>query len=323
MRTLTQSKEQRDTFLKALMAEWEVIAPVKTDASRFEPIKDPSKIYYEKQTYEPAKKYFFPQKETLFQFDGTKLTTVQPKSMKRIFFGLRRCDLNAIQHQDMVFIQDAHDPYYAKLREQSVLIGYHCNTAPSEYCFCGSLKLEDFFDLMYYDKGDHLLVEIGSEKGEELVRTHARLFEESTRRITQEDKFIPGADRLKRTDVTTLYDRPEWKEGVDLCLSCGACTSLCPTCYCFEIHDETSTADLSKGTREREWSSCQLPGFSRVAGDHVFRKEREQRFKHRIYHQLQYFQEKYGKDLCVGCGRCITGCPTRIDFVDIINRMPQ
>ena len=64
-----------------------------------------------------------------------------------------------------------------------------------------------------------------------------------------------------------------------------------------------------------------LPEFTRVAGDHVFRKDREGRFKHRIYHQLDYYKDKYGEFLCTGCGRCIEGCPTRIDFVPIINEM--
>ena len=80
-------------------------------------------------------------------------------------------------------------------------------------------------------------------------------------------------------------------------------------------------SDLQKGERYREWSSCQLDSFTRVAGDHVFRNKREDRFKHRIYHQLVYFKERYGLNMCVGCGRCIKLCPTTIDFVDIINKM--
>ena len=97
---------------------------------------------------------------------------------------------------------------------------------------------------------------------------------------------------------------------------------ICPTCYCSGIKDEADW-DLKKMQRVREHTSCQLKSFTKVAGGHVFRSSRSDRFKHRIYHQLQWFKEKNGIDLCVGCGRCITGCPTKIDFVDIINEFEK
>jgi len=50
---------------------------------------------------------------------------------------------------------------------------------------------------------------------------------------------------------------------------------------------------------------------------------REDRFKHRIFHQLQYFKDRHGMNLCTGCGRCIRGCPTRINFVKILNEMQE
>ncbi|MFH1590571.1 MAG: 4Fe-4S dicluster domain-containing protein [archaeon] len=308
-------------FLEALGRKMELIAPVKTDVARFEPVTDVSKIYLDKNTYLPAKEYFFHKEEVLFSFSGTKLTVPAFEVKERAFFGLRRCDLNGIRHQDMVFLQDGNDPYYKSARDKSLLLGYHCNTAPSPYCFCESLDLVDFFDLMFYERGDLVLIEVGSDKGEKLIKRFSKYFSPHNRRITQEEKQIPGADRLETTDITSFYDHPDWKKGVDQCLSCGACTALCPTCYCFEIHDETKLTDHTKGERKRSWSSCQVQEFTKVAGGHVFRKEREERFKHRIYHQLDYFKDKYGVDLCVGCGRCIEGCPTRIDFVKIINGM--
>jgi ferredoxin len=79
-------------------------------------------------------------------------------------------------------------------------------------------------------------------------------------------------------------------------------------------------ADLKKGKRFKEWDSCQFLNFTMVAGGGVFRKERLARFKHRIYHKLQYFREKFGMDMCTGCGRCIEACPRLIDFTDVINK---
>ncbi len=307
--------------MRRLKEHHELIAPVKTDVVRFEKISEVNSIHFDKNSYFPLKEYFFKKSEVLFNFTGNKITVPSFEVHNRIFFGIRRCDLNAIRHQDMVFIEQAKDPYYTAARHNSYLIGYHCNEAPSPYCFCGSLELVDFYDLMYYDKGDYFLVEVGSKKGEHLLEKYRSYFTLSDETISPQDKKIKGADRLDKKDISAFYNHADWKKGVDLCLSCTACTALCPTCYCFEIHDEVKTSNPAEGTRKRQWSSCQLQDFTKVAGDHVFRKEREQRFKHRIYHQLEYFKEKNGINLCVGCGRCIDGCPTRIDFVDIINKM--
>ncbi len=314
-------KKRLNEFLLQLSKSYELIAPVKTDVVRFERVKNPETIHLEKNAYFPLKEYFFKKEEVLFTFTGNKIQETTLSSPKRAFFGIRKCDLNAIHHQDIVFMKDTQDPYYIAQRKNSLLLGYHCPSAPSPYCFCGSLDLIDFFDLMFYDKEDHFLVEVGSEKGKKLAEKYGKLFSPSTRLMTQADKVIPGADRLDKKDISAFYDHKDWKKGADICLSCGACTALCPTCYCFEIHDEVKAENVNKGERKRSWSSCQLQEFTRVAGDHVFREDREERFKHRIYHQLEYFKEKYGVQMCVGCGRCIDGCPTRIDFVDIINKM--
>jgi len=321
LQTFKLDKKSAWAFLGKLKDDFELIAPVKKDLVRFETIEDTKDIYLEKNTYFSVKEYFFKKHETIFQFDGNKITVPVAQTPKRVFFGIRKCDLNGIKHQDMVFTEQISDPYYTAARENSFLLGYHCNEAPSVYCFCGSLNLVDYYDLMFYDRKDFFLIEIGSEKGSFLVNKYKQFFKETAPEIKADEKIIYGADRLEKKDISKLYDHPDWKKGVDLCLSCSACTAVCPTCYCFELHDTVKTENPAQGERVREWSSCQVQEFSKVAGNHVFREKREERFKHRIYHQLEYFKEKNGINLCVGCGRCIEGCPTRIDFVQIINEM--
>jgi heterodisulfide reductase subunit C len=323
MQVFRQDKKRFLEFLNKLRQSYELIAPVKKDLVRFERIEKIDDIYLKNNSYFPLKEYFFKKQETLFRFDEKKITMPRLQKPSRVFFGIRKCDLNAIKHQDAVFTDDVKDPYYKAARQNSYLLGLHCQEACSQYCFCGSLEFVDFFDLMFYEKRDYFLVEVGSEKGKFIVEKFKAFFEHSNDVIRQQDKQIEGSDRLEKKDISQLYDNPNWKKGVDRCFSCSACTTLCPTCYCFEIYDEVITQDLKRGERKRQWSSCQLQEFTRVAGDHVFREAREARFKHRIYHQLQYFKEKYGTNLCVGCGRCIEGCPTRIDFVQIINEMPK
>jgi len=310
-----------NSLLTVLQKEFEIIAPVKNSAVRFQSIKDPEEIYLDAISYFPAKEYFFRKKEVLFGFKGLKIAVPELEKPKRIFFGLRKCDLNAIKHQDKVFLETVKDPYYSAMRENSILIGYHCNTAPSKYCFCGTLNLQDYYDLLFFDRGEIFYVDVGTEKGQRLIDSQKKFFEPIDYQLTVEDRKISNAGRLLTDDISEFYDNHLWTDGINNCLSCGACTALCPTCYCFEMHDEVSTKNIKNGERIRNWSSCQLREFTKVAGNHVFRNSRDARFKHRIYHQLQYFREKNGVNLCVGCGRCIAGCPTRIDFVEIINEM--
>ncbi len=314
-------KKRLISFLDKLKQNYELIAPVKTDLVRFETIKNIKDICLKENAYFPLKDYFFRKREVICTFDGTTIHPSKPYAPARVFFGIRRCDLNGIARQDRVFVHDAKDPHYIEARAKSYLLGYHCDAPPSKYCFCGSMDLEDFHDLMFFDRGNYLLVEVGSEKGRKLIEDHKRFFKKTKITIHEKEKIIKGTDNLQKKDIQPWYDHPDWKKGVDMCFSCAACTTLCPTCYCFEISDEAATENIKSCTRCRTWSSCQLPSFTRVAGDHVFRKEREERFKHRIYHQLAYFKQKYGKPLCVGCGRCISGCPTRIDFIKMINEM--
>lgn len=308
-------------FLSKITKKYSLIAPIKTDLVRFQEIDDAKDIILDEIPFFPVKNFIFKQKDALINFDGTKVSVPIYNPKRKVIFGIRRCDLNAIKHQDLVYMGKFVDPNYKAERDSMLLIGYHCDKACNEYAFCGSMNLTDFYDLMFIDKGDEFIVDVGSSKGQKFIDEFKHFFASSKYQLTHDDKVVEGTNRLHKMDISKLYDNPDWQKGVDQCLSCSACTSLCPTCYCFEIRDIVDTTDTKKVRRERNWSSCQQKSFTRVAGGHIFREKRSERFRHRIYHQLAYFKKKYGTNLCVGCGRCISACPTRIDFVKIINEM--
>ncbi len=314
-------KRDLGRLIEHLSRSCEVLAPVKRDGVvNFEAVSADSQISLNEHSYLPLKRLFFRPSETLMEFKKDKLTVPKKKRAQRIIIGAKRCDLNSIKRQDIMFTFDSKDPYYMAERERTLLIGYQCKRAYDEYCFCGSMDLEDCQDIMIYDRGPVMLLETTSKKGDAFIRKHGKFFKSTDQAPKESERVIKGSDRLKNTDISSLYDNPKWKRGVDLCLSCAACVLLCPSCYCFTIDDENEM-DLVSGKRTRTHASCQLKSFTRVAGDHVFRDTREARFKHRIYHQLQWFKERHGTNLCTGCGRCIRYCPTRIDFVEMINGM--
>lgn len=314
-------KRDLDKFIESLNRRFDVYAPVKkNDVVNFEKVSDADGIVLQEHSYISLKRFFFKTRETIFEFNGDNISVPKKKTKKRIILGTKRCDLNSIMRQDIMFMFETKDPYYKQERERTLLIGYQCKRAYDEYCFCGSIELEDCQDIMLYDRGPVFLVEVTSKKGEALVKKFPGFFKRTNNVPSNEEKVVKRADRLKNRDISKFYDNKKWKKGVDLCISCGACTLLCPSCYCFSIDDENDM-NLKTGRRVRTHASCQLKSFTRVAGGHVFRDSREDRFKHRIYHQLQYFKDRHGLNLCTGCGRCIRFCPTRIDFVKMINQM--
>ena len=314
-------KRELGNLIGILSRASEVYAPISREGvTNFEKVTGDEKIALHEHSYLPLKRFFFRPRETLFEFRGQGLKVPPASKKRRIIIGAKRCDLNSIKRQDVMFMFETRDPYYARERERTLLIGYHCKRAYDEYCFCGSMELEDCHDLMIYDRGPILLFEAATKKGDEFIRRHHTFFRKTSKVPRPDERVIKGADRLKNRDISSSYDSAKWKQGVDLCLSCGACTALCPSCYCFTIDDENNM-DLASGKRTRTHASCQVKSFTRVAGGHVFRESRESRFKHRIYHQLQWFKDRHGTNLCTGCGRCIRHCPTRIDFVEIINGM--
>jgi sulfhydrogenase subunit beta (sulfur reductase) len=113
------------------------------------------------------------------------------------------------------------------------------------------------------------------------------------------------------------YESVAWNELADRCLSCGACSFVCPTCYCFDVRDDVDLGTRS-GRRTRIWDSCLFTSHAAVAGGENFRKSRSSRVKFRFYHKQRGFVAEYGRPSCVGCGRCSVACPAGIDIVTVI-----
>jgi len=309
-------KKRLNEFLRKVSKGKELIAPVKRNTLRFEVVENLNDICLEGRPLFPIKKFFSPPKQDLFKLNAAdKKKPFEEEKIKikpRIIFGARLCDFNGLLRLDKLFnSKEYQDDYYKAARENTLLLGINCVPAPSKYCFCESMALEKYYDLFFHDMGDKYYVEAASPKGEVLIMN-----------LEDYDFVMPDIKtdkKLEKRDLAQFYDDMAWNLENDKCLSCGKCTAHCTTCLCFDVNDELET-DVKHGKRFKEWDSCQFLNFTLVAGGGVFRKERLPRFKHRIYHKLQYFREKFGFDMCTGCGRCIEACPRLIDFTDVVNR---
>ncbi|MEM4330861.1 MAG: 4Fe-4S dicluster domain-containing protein, partial [Candidatus Pacearchaeota archaeon] len=256
----------------------------------------------------PIKKFFIKEGEVLFYFKKDKIISNKEKQKKRVIFGLRKCDLNALKVIDKIF----YDYNYLERRKNTILIGIFCDK-PDEFCFCNSMELEEYYDLFFYPYNENYIIKVGSKKGESLVKN---LRETKEAVIPQQKNYLV----LKNKEITKDYFNPLWKNDSEKCLSCTACTINCPTCNCFDIKD-INDIEFSSGRRVRNQTSCLLKSFTEVAGGKCFRDSRIDRFKHFVYHKIVFFKKKFGRYMCVGCGRCLRSCPMKINWVETINNI--
>ena len=110
------------------------------------------------------------------------------------------------------------------------------------------------------------------------------------------------------------YEHPRWDEVARRCLSCGNCTSVCPTCFCNTVED-TSDIEGARFERTRRWDSCFTHQFSYIHGGPV-RVSTRARYRQWMTHKLATWWDQFGTTGCVGCGRCITWCPVGIDITE-------
>lgn len=335
MEAFVLPKADLGNFVAKLKADYEVFGPVAKETTFvFAPVSsaEEMRLDYDTTILSP-KKFFHQPEQDLLEFSGVAdVAEIKKPVGKRVLFGVHPCDVNGLLSLDKVFLGTYPDPYYKELRENTVIIALNC-VKPCKNGFCASFNTGpevDFgFDLSLTDIGEKFVVVVGSEKGKELAV--------GLERASQED-LIAGKKALRasqheitrRIDVGGNlgeflhhnFDHLVWMEEKEKCLACGACTSVCPTCYCFAVRDWVDLS-LQKGGRTRMWDSCMFYEFSRVALDHVFVPDRTSRLKQRLYHKLAYNEQQFGAPGCVGCGRCVTACPRGIDPVDIVSRIQE
>jgi sulfhydrogenase subunit beta (sulfur reductase) len=283
----------------------------------------------------PPKKYLLPQREALLRYSLGKETIITPSldTTRRVIFGVHSCDLHGIWLLDDIFAEGSPDAHYRSRRDNTLMIGIDCKSPCWEHSFCksmGTLKPGGGYDIFLTDMGDEYAVQVATGEGQALLEYgtfhYPDLKFKDAFHVAWRIKLADFPDRIEfDTDrlpamLAEAYDDLIWDALEERCFDCGACTVVCPTCYCFDVLDEADL-DLTGGVRYRKWDSCQLQDFSLLAGGQNMRGKRSDRLRHRFFRKGKYFKEKFGRFACVGCGRCGRACLVHIDVMEVFNQL--
>ncbi len=333
MKILKMPKQNLDLFVSVLPAFGEVYAPMQRGKgfvfdrpSRWSDVQ----MNYAR-TILPPKKLLLPPRETTFSFDPDKgfQDLLAEASKPMILFGVHSYDIYGLNILDRVFAQAKFpDPYYIARRKATAIIGV--DFVPDDKHTAGSMNadfVDHGFDLFLSDIGNDYLVLVGTSRGDDIVVKSGGLmqtpaeadFAEYKRRSKiRRDSYKTRLDMEDLPEILEMeYHSKVWDDFGTKCLSCGSCSMVCPTCYCFDVSDEVNLGSRA-GRRIRSWDSCLLRTHALVAGGENFRGARSSRVKFRFYHKQRGFVAEYGRPSCVGCGRCVEVCPAQINIITVI-----
>jgi len=326
-------------FWDALAQTMDVYAPRKIAEhyvySRYDPSDSPDPDWNEIRSCTPPKDFLFPPRE---------LASVLPQPSEPVeirpfaVLGLKACDLRSLEILDRVFREEGmEDPSYAVRRQAMFTIASDCSSA-GESCFCNVLGgrpyPESGFDLSISPVTDGYIIQGGSPRGKSFLFSHAKMFgdvpdallderkgrrEGVVRQLAQAHADLPLGVPLKDL-VERGYDSEIFDEEARTCVECQACTRVCPTCHCFYLYD---TRQQDYFAKMKMWDSCMRIGYAGVAGGANPRKILGDRLRHRYMHKFVWFFDRYGIEMCVGCGRCIDAETGDVDMRRILRRLNE
>ncbi len=275
------------------------------------------------------KQFFFPSQTELASYARDENGHWQideriPDLTPLALFGVFPCDLAAIQVQDRIFLREEwKDPIYWSRRQSAFILAVNC-LHPCGTGFCASMgtgpKANPGYDLSLTELEDVFLVEVGSEAGRlvmegiPLLPTSAFWLQAANKSLedasSKMGRSLPHPEELPDLLLNNL-DARQWDDVARRCMSCASCTQVCPTCFCWDTRD---SANLTGQTarRDRLWDSCFNPDYSYIVGGST-RPSTRSRYRQWLTHKFGSWYGQFGTSGCVGCGRCITWCPAKID----------
>lgn len=325
---LRLTKDNFDKIIDCLKKEYKIYAPKvmegkgrfsDTDMTRYGEIDSINDIEFSKKSDFSYKEVLLPITQTLFFFTEDKFSEASVEE-KNILIFLRSCDMHSLRRIDDIYLRNGfEDPYYKKLREKAKFIVMGCENS-FDNCFCvsmGTNKTDEYSAYIGLDN-DCVLLDIKDEELSKIFEAVESNKEKVSPKFVEENETkveVPEGIDLNIIKSTV------WNEYSERCIACGRCNFVCPTCTCFTMQDVFYKDNENAGERRRVWASCQVDGYTDMAGGHSFRKDKGQRMRFKVMHKVYDYKKRWGYHMCVGCGRCDDICPEYISFSECVNKL--
>ena len=228
--------------------------------------------------------------------------------------GLHACDLKALE----IFYQQFSSTDLLPDRKNILVIASECK--PDDDCFCDVFeanKLENF-DLFLQKSSTNYAIFSGSYIGTSYLDKLG--LKKPVKQIEIKEINIK-TENIKAEDLTDLIEnrllnKDFWQGIANNCFGCGACTTVCPLCFCTR---QNYQSDINGNKLEcLSWDSCFADDFFQVSGGFDFKPKNVDRLYNWYHHKFVRASREINKPLCVGCGRCIKACPANLNMKNIL-----
>jgi ferredoxin len=271
----------------------------------------------------PLKVFFLP----------VKLNVTPPgkDQKKSIIIGAPACDVEGLRLLDLIYLDEKFaDESYLSRRENSLIISTDCFIT-MDHCHCTTYGINPYpskgSDISLSSIDDEIYLTPWSEKGEqfigdldssgkvqmveggqmEAISLHRQ---QTITELSKKNELLPGIE--KTGERIEMSGREVWEKYSSKCVSCGACSAICPTCSCFLLIDRPEFEKV------KQLDTCQYPAFERVAGGEDPLRELTTRFKNRYMCKYIWKPKRFNAPACTGCGRCIEACIAKINKNELI-----
>jgi sulfhydrogenase subunit beta (sulfur reductase) len=318
------TKEEWDKTLEQLLLSFTIFAGIEDEFGQDYELIKPENIacisYNKPKPATSLKHFFLPIKENV--------TSDRTDTRPRVIIGVPNCDISALSLLDEIYLdKDFNDIFYRKRRENTILISSDC-FGIQEHCHCLSYDVKPYSlsnaDLSVIHIDGTIILRIITPRGEKftanfpaiqplddksIIETVEKKHQSTENLLQTANRSLP--DYKNTGELVTRAEMDVWEKYSGQCVSCGACTTICPTCTCFLLIDKPGFEKV------KQMDACQYPGFGRVAGGEDALFELHNRFRNRYMCKYSWKPDKFNSIACTGCGRCIEACIGKINKNEI------
>lgn len=323
------NREEMHQFFGILKKSYEVYGPKNyqgtgcfsdTDILRYGQLEDWEELVWDRKSDYSFKEVLFPVSETILYFTEKEMKTADGPDRPRMIF-LKSCDFHALKRLDEIYLRNgSEDFYYRRMRENTVFVVMGCRE-PGESCFCISMGTNrcEGYDLYAFQDEYGWYFEVKNEKLKDLLPELGQTAEEAPAFVEKNPVQVDIPERLPED----IGQDSLWQEYSSRCIGCGRCNFVCPTCTCFTMQDIFYKDNPKAGERRRVWASCQVDGYTDIAGGHCFRQKQGDRMRFKVLHKISDYKKRFGYHMCVGCGRCEDVCPEYISYIACLQKLKE